>query len=248
MRNLQLFKEVCSSRDRLQQRDYRQALGKVSGYGKILYNPEKNEIMILNWYKYNNITNHKNIRICINKELKKVKTQGFIEKFYELCAELSGSSDEVLREIFGDLVMGNCSNKLESGEEENKKSEVVFLEESKPQEIASEEKKAEFKDVIAVFESNIHLPSSIELEKLKVWCEEVEYGVVLMAIEEAVLHNARNMSYINTVLNNWASIGNKTVLQVQCCRRDRQDRQGKKDENYKPKVIHPCYREFKDEE
>jgi hypothetical protein len=69
-------------------------LERFVGYGKILYNAEKNEIMILNWYKYNNITNHKNIRTCINKELKKVKTQGFIEKFYELCTELDGSSSE----------------------------------------------------------------------------------------------------------------------------------------------------------
>jgi DnaD/phage-associated family protein len=223
-------------------------LERFVGYGKILYNPEKNEIMILNWYKYNNINNHKNIRICINKELKKIKTQSFIEKFYDLSIELEGCSDEVLKEIFGDLVIGNCSNKLERGEEENKKSEEVFPEDTKLEENAPGEKKAEFKDVIAVFESNIHLPSAIELEKLKDWCEEVECGVVLMAIEEAVLHNARNMSYINTILNNWASSGIKTVLQLQCCRRDRQDRQGKKDEKYKPKVIHPCYREFKDEE
>ncbi|MEG0772642.1 DnaD domain protein [Clostridium sp.] len=72
--------------------------------GKILYSEETKEIMLLNWYKYNNIHNHKNIRTCINKELKKVKTAEFINRFYEICKRVCTDQPELLREIFKDVV------------------------------------------------------------------------------------------------------------------------------------------------
>lgn len=71
--------------------------------GKLLYNHENKEIMLLNWYKYNNIHNHKNIRICINKELKRVKTTEFINTFYEICKGICREEPELLMEIFKDV-------------------------------------------------------------------------------------------------------------------------------------------------
>lgn len=71
--------------------------------GKLLYNHENKEIMLLNWYKYNNTHNHKNIRICINKELKRVKTTEFINTYYEICQGICREEPEFLEEIFKDV-------------------------------------------------------------------------------------------------------------------------------------------------
>lgn len=75
--------------------------------GKLLYNTDNKEIMLLNWHKYNNIHNHKNIRICINKELRRIKTTEFINAFYEICKEICREEPELLKEIFKDVEVSN---------------------------------------------------------------------------------------------------------------------------------------------
>lgn len=75
--------------------------------GKLLYNPDNKEIMLLNWHKYNNTHNHKNIRICINKELKRIKTTEFINTFYEICQGICREEPELLKEIFKDVEVSN---------------------------------------------------------------------------------------------------------------------------------------------
>ena len=47
-------------------------------YGKIAYNFDKNEILILNWLKYNNFNSPKT-KTCIEKEARIIKTVEFIE-------------------------------------------------------------------------------------------------------------------------------------------------------------------------
>ena len=52
-------------------------LNKFVDYGKILYDEETEEIMILNWNKYNlNIS--RNTLICVNRELGDIKNRTFI--------------------------------------------------------------------------------------------------------------------------------------------------------------------------
>lgn len=75
--------------------------------GKLFYNHKNKEVMLLNWYKYNNTHNHKNIRICINKELKRIKTTEFINAFYEICKGICREEPELLMEIFKDVEVPN---------------------------------------------------------------------------------------------------------------------------------------------
>ena len=51
--------------------------------GKVLFNEEHMEIMLLNWYKYNPV-NNRNIEKRVLKELKEVKTLEFIEIYVKL--------------------------------------------------------------------------------------------------------------------------------------------------------------------
>ena len=61
-------------------------------YGKILYNDETKEIMILNWIKYNGSSSPKVIK-CIEKELKSVKTLAYVDTFNRLSIEYGYSMD-----------------------------------------------------------------------------------------------------------------------------------------------------------
>ena len=73
------------------------------------------------------------------------------------------------------------------------------------------------------FNNNIHLITPHEIEKLTSWSEDVECQVILMAAKEAVNHNARNMSYINGILCNWATLGLDTPLKLLDYRNQREN-------------------------
>jgi len=81
--------------------------------GKILYSDKNKELMLLNWYKYNNIHNHKNIRICINKELKRIKTTEFINTFYEICKGICKEEPALLKELFKDVEVSDEKLEIE---------------------------------------------------------------------------------------------------------------------------------------
>lgn len=166
----------------------KQLLEAFINYGKILYDEATEEIMIINWYKFN-LNSSRNTLICINRELKDVKNQNFIEKFYELCK----SKKYPLEIIFNDIDFGQAieiKSEAENDNENNTKS---------------------IKDVIKTFSSNIHLPTPIEMEDLKDWCSKLDEEIVIMAINEAARNNARSMKYINGILINWKDGGISSV-------------------------------------
>ncbi len=51
-------------------------LKKFEEYKKIIYSEETNEVIILNWVKYNEPNNINAIK-CVNKEIKKIKNRKF---------------------------------------------------------------------------------------------------------------------------------------------------------------------------
>jgi hypothetical protein len=67
-------------------RRWKKLLDRFSDYGKVEYNNDTKELMIFNWIKYNKINSPK-VKQCIVKELKKVKHQPFVDRFYRLCKQ-----------------------------------------------------------------------------------------------------------------------------------------------------------------
>ena len=55
-------------------------------YGKILYDAETKELCILNWLRYNPVTNT-NMEKCVLRELKTVKSKEFVHMFLQKCLE-----------------------------------------------------------------------------------------------------------------------------------------------------------------
>jgi DnaD/phage-associated family protein len=171
--------------------EVKELINKFIAYGKILYDEANEELMILNWYKYN-LSSSRNTLVCVNRELEEVKNKAFIRKFYELCKTKKYS----LEIIFDGIEVG----------EEVKPS----VEPAK-----QEEKNTTMKEVVKHFSSNIHLITPIELQDLRDWCEKLNEDIVILAINEAVRNNARNIKYINGILINWHNEGLKTAEDVQ---------------------------------
>lgn len=178
----------------------RELICKFTDYGKIIYDEKTEEIMILNWYKYN-VSTSRNTHVCINKELKMLKNKEFVIKFYEHCKSMKFCLDVMFQDI----------NLVEepSGQE--------LLEEGSKikNEISNEEAdKIEMKEVLYAFDNNIHTATFMEVKTLKEWQEEMGKELVVLAIDEALKNNVRNIKYINGILSNWKDNGLKTLKDV----------------------------------
>jgi len=210
-------------------------LERFINYGKIEYSENTKEIMITNWIKYNFI-NSKNTILCINKELKEVKNREFVDKFYTMCEKLAYPLEEIFKDIAGfqEKIRGLQGAYKDLGEEEIKKEikeEIEKEEEAKEDQIenlnlqstsnaAAKNKTSDMTDVVQVFNNNIHPITPIEYEKLTDWSQDISCAAIVLAIKEAVHHNARTMSYINSVLNNWLNLGLTTGEAVLAYQRD----------------------------
>lgn len=91
----------------------RETIGKLvkrfEEYKKVKYSAETNEIIILNWIKYNFI-NSKSTFACINKELKAVKNKAFVSLFYDICKENECYDEAMFRDISLIVVSENENN------------------------------------------------------------------------------------------------------------------------------------------
>lgn len=102
---------------------------------------------------------------------------------------------------------------------------------------ALEEMNPEFKKLINLFSSNIHPITPLEYAKLSDWSKDIEPKAIEIAIFEAVNHNARSMSYINCILNNWISLGIKSKSQVQNYQKEWNEKQSKNKDFKEPYCI-----------
>lgn len=101
-----------------------------------------------------------------------------------------------------------------------------------------------FKKVVDFYSSNIRLPGSYELEKIKYLCEEFkEPELIILAMQQAVESNARNLRYAEKVLYNWLDKGIKTCLEAEKFIKDYKKYKGDRIDG-KPSGIHrenKCY-------
>jgi len=72
----------------------------------------------------------------------------------------------------------------------------------------------ELQNIIKIFEKNIHAITPLEYEKISSFTKHVSSEIIIMAIEEAVIYNAKTIKYIAEILNSWISHGIKTANEV----------------------------------
>lgn len=223
-------------------------------YGKIFYNEEKCEVMIINWYKYNINVNNRNSRICINSCLKKVKTEAFINILYNSCLNFFEDSREEVEAMFkgikidvkkGSIIYPDFNGiQGKEADEENEEKKTIFedlKEEAGNEKITEEagsyiaadledsnrEKKVSLGEVINIFNNNFHLITPMEREKLLDWCEVLSPEVVVKALEIAVENNVRTMKYINAILMNWKENGVEDLSTLEAKLQQDKERLGK---------------------
>jgi DnaD/phage-associated family protein len=216
-------------------------LKRFEEYEKIIYCEKTKEIMILNWLKFNFINSAK-VKSCMTKELLEVKNKDFLKKLLELVIEYKLAIDTLWIpyqypiDTLG-IDYGEEEEKEEEREEEKEEKEREEEEEKKAkQEVSATVVKPTFKDVISVFNNNIHLMTSIEREGLIDWSNKVQPGVIIKAIEQAVVYNKRSFGYINSILLSWFSKNITTIEGVEAEIREWMDKQNKSKTNPKQSI------------
>ena len=144
---------------RLSKERIKELICKFIDYGKIIYDDKTEEIMILNWYKYN-VNTSRNTHVCINKELKMLKNKEFIIKFYELCKSMKFCLDVMFQDV--NVVKEPSGEELLK--ENTKMKNEIYNEESD---------KVDMKEVLYAFDNNIHTATFMEVKTLKDWKEEM---------------------------------------------------------------------------
>lgn len=76
---------------------------------KVLYNNSTEEILIIDWLKFNPILDNYDIEL-IYEELSKVKTQAFLCKFNEICKELKITYLDINKIFFNDCTLYEVDN------------------------------------------------------------------------------------------------------------------------------------------
>jgi DnaD/phage-associated family protein len=133
-----------------------------------------------------------------------------------------------------ELVQNNSGISQESFQNQNgQREEKRKEEEEKGIEVEEEENESaaassEFAKVIDAFNRNIHPVTPVEAEKIHDWLKDMEPGVIIAAIGEAVTYSKRSMGYINAVLSSWLSLGIKTALAAEAYLRDRANEKNNK--------------------
>ena len=105
-----------------------QMLQKFCDYKKILYSEDTSEIMVLNWMKYN-IPNNKNMIICVQKEMQKIKSKTFIKLLYEKYEAAGLNVATIFKGIFVDVIPTdkNGLSPMESENLEDQSHNVIVM-------------------------------------------------------------------------------------------------------------------------
>ncbi|ENK0837862.1 DnaD domain protein [Clostridium botulinum] len=102
------------------------------------------------------------------------------------------------------------------------------------------------KSVLAVFESNIHKAVPMEEKKIIAWGNKFSYDVIVMAIEEAIVNNIKNIGYIEKILNTWFAKGLNSIEDIKAYKTQWEEKKNKlnnKEKSKKNTVDHWDYGE-----
>ncbi|MEH7459655.1 hypothetical protein CON65_22170 [Bacillus pseudomycoides] len=185
-------------------------LQRFVAYGKILYDAETKELYVLNWLRYNPVTNT-NIEKCVLRELKTVKNKEFVHMFLQRCLE-EELNIPLLLEHFGmpieasDMIPKEVVQGYETNEEvqEVVEEEVEEVEEVNPG-----------SSVFTFYEQNFGSLSSYAVAELSEWMAELSEELVLKALQIAYENNKRTLAYVKGILRDWHGKGYTSLSEIE---------------------------------
>ncbi|MDT3496009.1 DnaD domain protein [Bacillus toyonensis] len=160
-------------------------------YGKILYDAETRELFILNWLRYNPVTNT-NVEKC-------VKNKEFVHMFLQKCAEEELSVPMLLAH-FGmpsDMAMDDVD---------------PVCEETVEEEVIEEETGSK---VFTFYEQHFGSLSPYTVEELNAWMNDLSEELVLKALQISYENKNRKMAYVKGILRGWHLKGFTKVSEVE---------------------------------
>lgn len=157
----------------------------------------------------------RNYRARINAEKQKLLNSG------QMSGQMSDSSD------------GQMSDQM-SGQTGDKNPPEIEIEKEIKKEIEKEIKKEEktnedFSDVVKFYENNIDLITQNKAMILSEYLDKFNKDIVIYAMQIAVEDNARNIKYIETILENWLKANIKTLEEAKDYTKKLKDYKAKKE-------------------
>jgi len=168
-------------------------------YGKILYDAETKELCILNWLRYNPVTNT-NMEKCVLRELKTVKSKEFVHMFLQKCLE-EEMNIPLLLEHFG--MPGELSEMIPQASIESYEEDEE-VEETEPG-----------SSVFMFYEQTFGSLSSYAAGELSEWMADLSEELVLKALQIAFENNKRTLAYVKGILRDWHDKGYTKVIEVE---------------------------------
>ncbi|HDR4685694.1 DnaD domain-containing protein [Bacillus cereus] len=158
-------------------------------YGKILYDADTRELFVLNWLRYNPVTNT-NVEKCVLRELKGVKNKEFVHMFLQKCVEEELNVPMLLAHFGMPSDLAVDVDDVEPVCEETEAEEEVIEEETGSR-------------VFSFYEQHFGSLSTHTVEELSAWMEDLSEELVLKALQIAFENNKRTIAYVKGILRGW---------------------------------------------
>ena len=182
----------------LSQQEIQETINKLVHHKKVKYSTENNEIMIVNWLKYNSARSPK-VAAVIDKELKDIKTLEFESEVIKKCNELkypikTKSSDENTVSI----------------EPEPTQNQNITNTATEP---TDKDRATATPDVYTYYQEAFGVLNSFVSENLTQWVENLGAELVVEAMKRAAL-DQKGFRYAEGIMRQWAKRNIKTLEDV----------------------------------
>ncbi|WP_423710392.1 DnaD domain-containing protein [Latilactobacillus curvatus] len=187
-------------------------INKLVQYEKIKYSTENNEIMIVNWLKYNSARSPK-VAAVIDKELLSIKTLEFESEVIKKCLELkypikTKLSDENTVSIPYRYPIDTISQpEPEPTQNQNITNTATATEPT------DEDQASAAPDVYAYYQEAFGVLNSFVSENLTQWVKDLGSDLVIEAMKRSAL-DQKGFRYAEGIMRKWAKKNLKTLEDV----------------------------------
>lgn len=203
----------------LSRKEVAQALERFREAGRILYNQEAGEIMIVNWLKYNSARSPK-VAMVIDRELGSMKTRDFAIKVIETCQQyeypirVTASDLDTVSDDEGTVSIPyakSMDTDVQPEPEPTHNQNQNQHKQSAP--VASPVAVADYRDAFRFYESNIGMMAPVVQQQLDDWCKDLGAELVIEALKRAV-EAGNSWRYAQGILKNWEKSNVTTIDQA----------------------------------
>lgn len=203
----------------LSRKEVAQALERFREDGRILYNQEASEIMIVNWLKYNSARSPK-VAMVIDRELGSMKTRDFAIKVIETCQQYEypirakvsdfdtvSDSENTVPIPYPKTMDTDVQPEPEPTQNHNQNQQQTGAPSPAPA-VA-----ADYRDAFRFYENNIGMMPPVVQQQIDGWCKDLTAELVIEAVKRSV-EAGNGWKYAQGILKNWEKANIKTLEQV----------------------------------